>query len=250
MTTKDNLKNFYNSEAKKYYATRNKPRSDGQWIINEIINSQKKEISILEFGCGWWRCIQHIKNNLPLIKINYIWIDLSDELLKYAQKDNPKLKFICDDISNYIKNVKQESFDFIIWIASFQHIPTYGERLFLMKHFYRCLKYWWKIIMTNRAMSKWFIKKYKKEITLSCLKSIYTFWKRSWRDLQIPRKNSGEIKYRYYHIFSKKELSTLANEWWFLTHTLIYLDKKWKDCTSRQSANNTLLIGTKWIYKQ
>jgi 1,2-phenylacetyl-CoA epoxidase PaaB subunit len=49
MNIKTDLKNFYNKEANKYYYTRNKHRSDGQTILNEIKKINKKSISILEF---------------------------------------------------------------------------------------------------------------------------------------------------------------------------------------------------------
>jgi hypothetical protein len=52
MNIKSDLKNFYNTEAEKYYYTRNKHRSDGEIILNEIKKIKKKNISILEFGCG------------------------------------------------------------------------------------------------------------------------------------------------------------------------------------------------------
>jgi hypothetical protein len=49
MNIKNNIKDFYNKEANKYYYTRNKHRSDGQIILNEIKKLNKKNISILEF---------------------------------------------------------------------------------------------------------------------------------------------------------------------------------------------------------
>jgi 2-polyprenyl-3-methyl-5-hydroxy-6-metoxy-1,4-benzoquinol methylase len=114
MNIKENLKNFYDKESKKYYFTRNKHRSDGEIILNEIKKNPKKTISILEFGCGGGRLIKYLNQNLKNKKINYIGVDLSKKLLELAKKDNPKNTFICDDITNYIKKTKQESFDFII----------------------------------------------------------------------------------------------------------------------------------------
>lgn len=248
MNTKENLKAFYDKEAKKYYETRNKHRSDWEIILNEIKNYWKKEISILEFGCWWWRCIKYLNENLKWIKIKYIWVDLSQNLLNYAKKDNQKYDFICWDITNFTKNIKQESFDFIIWIASFQHIPSLNERLFLMKRFYQWLKYWWKIIMTNWSYSKRFIKKFKKTILKSIFKTIYTLWWHSRRDLEIPRKNWKSTDFRYYHIFSKKELEKLGKESGFITETLTHIDKHWQNTNSRKDSNNTLFIAKKGIF--
>ena len=160
----NNLKDVYNTIAEKYYLSRNKHRNDWIQVLNEIQKYWKKEISILEFWCWWWRCIKYLHENLKWIKINYTWVDISDELLKFAQKDNPKEKFICEDICNYTKKTHQENFDFIIWIASFQHIEKESERLKLMKCFYKSLKYWWKLIMTNRSFSSRFKKNTKKKL--------------------------------------------------------------------------------------
>jgi SAM-dependent methyltransferase len=248
MNIKNELKNFYDNEAKKYHSSRQKLRTDWKRIVDEIIKSWKKEVDILEFWCWWWRCINYLDKNLKWIKINYTWIDLSNELLKYAKKDNPKRKFICDDISNFIKDIPQESYDFIIGIASFQHIPTQWERVFLMKHFYRTLKYWWEIVMINWSISKRFLKKYKKTIIKSYLKYIFTIWKHNRRNLLIPRTNSWHTKDRFYHIFSKKELEILTKEWWFLIDKLTYIDKNWQEINSRKKSNNTILIWLKKIF--
>ena len=241
----NNLKDVYNTIAEKYYQSRNKHRNDWTHILNEIQKYWKKEISILEFWCWWWRCIKYLNENIKWIKINYTWIDISKELLKFAQKDNPKDTFICDDISNYIKKTTQESFDFIIWIASFQHIEQEPERLNLMKKFYKALKYWWKLIMTNRSFSNRFSKKYKKEIIKSIIKMAYTIWNHKRNDLSIPRKINWETLYRFYHIFSIKELKLLCKESWFIINKLTFLDKNWKETSTQWLSNNTILIWEK-----
>lgn len=248
MNIKNDLKNFYDSEAKKYHSSRKKPRSDWKWIIDEINKTWKKEISILEFWCGWWRCINYLDQNLKWVKIKYTWVDLSNELLKLAKKDNPKHNFICDDICHFITKVPQESFDFIIWIASFQHIPSQWERVFLMKHCYKALKYEGKIILVNRALSKRFIKKYAKPIISSIWKTIYTMWKHKRRDILIPRKNRGKEYERFYHMYSKNELNTLIKWSWFQISTLTYLDKHWQITNSRKDANNILITWEKKIF--
>lgn len=241
----NNLKDVYDTIAEKYYLSRNKHRSDWIHILNEIQKYWKNEISILEFWCWWWRCIKYLNENLKWIKIDYTWIDISKELLKYAQKDNPNDKFICDDITNYIKKADQENFDFIIWIASFQHIEKEFERLNLMKNFYRTLKYWWKLIMINRSYSNRFSKRYKKETMQSIIKTVYTFGHHKRNDLLIPRNTNWKILNRFYHIFNTKELELLCKESWFTINELTYLDKTWKKITEQKLSNNTVLIWEK-----
>ncbi|HRX64218.1 MAG TPA: class I SAM-dependent methyltransferase [Candidatus Absconditabacterales bacterium] len=250
MDIKEDLKYFYNQEAEKYYYTRNKHWSEGDIMLKEIKKNKKKNISILEFGCGSGRLIKFLNKNLKEKNIEYIGIDISSELLKFAKKDNKKNKFICEDISKYIKSVKQESFDFIIGIASFQHIPSKKERLFLIKNFYKSLKYNGKLIMTNRSFSNRFIKKQKKSIIDSILKSIYTLGKHKRRDLQIKRKNKGKEYKRYYHIFTKNELKTLLKIGGFKINIIDYTNKKGQIIKKRNSSQNTITIGEKNIYKK
>ena len=60
MNIKEDLKNFYDAEAKKYASTRKKHRTDADTILEEIKKSGKKNISILEFGCGSGRLLEHL----------------------------------------------------------------------------------------------------------------------------------------------------------------------------------------------
>lgn len=247
MNIKNNIKDFYNKEANKYYYTRNKHRSDGQIILNEIKKLNKKNISILEFWCWWGRLIKFLNKNLEKTKITYIWVDISNKLLELAKKDNPTNTFICDDITNYTKKLKQESLDIIIWVASFQHIPNYKERLYLLKNFYKALKYNWILIMTNRSISNWFIKKHIKVVIKSLIKMLYTVWLHQFRDLEIPWKNKDKLYKRYYHMFWIKELSKLWKTSWFKIEKLTYLDKNWYETKSRKKSNNTFFIWKKGV---
>lgn len=247
MKVKKDLEQFYDQEAKKYYYTRKKYRSDWYIILEEIEKNPKKTISILEFWCWSGRLISFLNQNLQNKKINYIWVDLSKELLEFAKKDNPNNKFVHDDITNYIKETKQESFDYIIWTASFQHIPSKKERLFLLKNFYRSLHYWGKLIMTNRSISKRFIKKHYKALSKAIFKSIYTVWNCSWNDLYIPWKNEEVINKRHYHMFTTKEIEALTKSAWFKTELLTYLDNKWQTTKNRKISKNSIFIWKKGI---
>lgn len=247
MKIKDSLKKFYNQEAEKYYFTRKKYRTDWYIILDEIKKNPKKSISILEFWCGSWRLISFLNKNIKDKKIKYIWVDLSKKLLEFAKKENPNNSFIEDDISKYIKKAKQESLDYIIWIASFHHIPNQKERLFLLRNFYRSLNYWWQLIMINWSFSKRFIQKYYKSLVSSILKSIYTASKHSWNDLYIPWKNKGVVSKRYYHIFTKKEIENLTKTTGFKTKLLTHVDNKWQTKENRKNSNNIIFIWEKNI---
>jgi len=249
ISVKEDLKDFYNRYAKKYHETRKKHREEAEIILNEICIEKNKKISILEFGCWWWRFINYLNKTNPKAKIDYTWVDISSNLIKLAQKDNPKNHFICADISTYISKIKQEQFDYIIWTESFQHIPTLKERFFLMKIFYKILKYDGKIIMTNRCLSNRFIKKYYKNILKAILEYIISFWKKSPRDIFVPWK-SGESKkeFRFYHIFWLQELDNLARLSWFVISKIWYIQKDNSISKERKNARTSLLIASKQIF--
>ncbi len=60
MDIQQSLASFYDAHAEKYYQTRNKHRADADVFLDEIKNSGKKTIRILEFGCGSGRLLAHL----------------------------------------------------------------------------------------------------------------------------------------------------------------------------------------------
>jgi len=254
MDIKTSLASFYDAHAEKYYHTRNKHRTDADIFLDEIKNSGKKTISILEFGCGSGRLLVHL-TQLKWIKINYVGVDISKNLLSFAKKQiswkavpkNIMATFVCDDIAHYLKWLKQESFDFFIGIASFQHIPTTKERFFVIKNVYRILKYEGKLLMTNRSFSWWFFRKYQKDFLHSLRKYIITFGKQQWNDLMIPRKNGNVIARRFYHIYTLAELKKIISQSWFIIEKIGYFNK-WKITSSRKESQNSLVIAKKSVF--
>jgi len=254
MSIQSELQTFYDAQAEKYYQTRNKHRADADIFLHEIKNSKKKTLSILEFGCGSGRLLAHLKE-LTWIKINYIGVDISKNLLSFAKKQitsktAPKsitATFICDDIVHYLKWHKQESFDFVIGIASFQHIPTIKERFFVIKNIYRILKYDGKLIMTNRSFSLWFIKKYQSYFLRSLRKYILSLGKQEWNNIMIPRKNGKTIDERFYHIYTLSELKRIISLSGFVIQQVWYL-KQWTVTSSRKDSQNSLIIAQKTIF--
>lgn len=121
--------------------------------------------------------------------------------------------------------MKQESFDFVIGAASFQHIPSNKERFFVSKNIYRILKYDGKLIMTNRSFSLWFLKKYQKDFLVSLRKYIWSFGKYERNSIMIPRKSGKAIAKRFYHIYTLAELKKLISMSGFIIEKLCYLKK-------------------------
>lgn len=254
MDIKESLASFYDAHAEKYYHTRNKHRTDADIFLEEIKNSGKKTVHILEFGCGSGRLLSHL-TQLKWMKIYYTGVDISKELLKFAKKHitgkgAPKhiqATFHCEDIVHQLKSYKQESFDFVVGIASFQHIPTIQERFFVIKNIYRILKYDGKLLMTNRSFSRRFLKKYRNDLLHAIRRYITSWGKHKRNDIMIPRKHGKSVAKRFYHIYTLTELKKLITLSGFVIEQVGYLAKG-KLTPSRKESQNSLIIAKKSIF--
>ena len=244
---KQNLQIFYDSEAKKYAETRKKFWHEEKVILDVIspLFNQKEKIRILEFWCGSGRFATLLNQNFSG-KFDYVGIDLSNELISYASKENPNLTFFQWDITKLIKNFEQESFDLIVWTSSFQHIPTFKERSFLMKNFYRLLDYDGVLLMTNRSLSKRFIRKHYKIVLKSKLLSFIKFDKSSARDLMVPWTDSKwKVYERFYHFFSLSELKDLAAFSWMSLKINVFLDSNGDFTDNEKISRSSFFVATK-----
>ena len=94
MTITQDLEAFYDVEAKKYAQTRKKPRKEAKLIFDEIKKEASKKnktmkYHIVELGCGSGRFVQQ-KQFSELKNIKYTGVDISQQLLKFAQETYPK----------------------------------------------------------------------------------------------------------------------------------------------------------------
>ncbi len=241
---KQDLQSFYNSEAKKYAETRKKFWHEEKVILDAItpLFEEWKKVRVLEFGCGSGRFASLLNQNFPG-QFDYVGIDLSDELLSYASKENPNLTFFQWDITKLIKNFEQESFDLIVWTSSFQHIPTNKERSYLMKSFYRLLDYDGMLLMTNRSLSDWFIKKHWKIVMKA---KILSRFKWNSRDLMVPRTDENwKVYERFYHFFSLKELENLTTFSWLTLKTNTFIDWDGNFTDNEKTSRSSFFVATK-----
>ncbi len=241
---KQDLQSFYNTEAKKYAETRKKFWHEEKAILDAIspLFEGWKKVRVLEFWCGSGRFATLLNQNFPG-KFDYVGIDLSDELLSYASKENPNLTFFQWDITKLVKNFKQESFDLIVWTSSFQHIPTNKERSFLIKNFYRLLDYDGMLLMTNRSLSDWFIKKHWKIVMKA---KILSRFKWNSRDLMVPRTDENwKVYERFYHFFSLKELENLTTFSWLTLRKNTFIDGDGNFTDNEKISRSSFFVATK-----
>ena len=244
---KRDLQSFYNTEAKKYAETRKKFWHEEKAILDAIspLFEEWKKVRVLEFWCGSGRFATLLNQNFPG-QFDYVGIDLSDELLSYASKENPNLTFFQWDITKLVKNFEQESFDLIVWTSSFQHIPTSKERSYLMKNFYRLLDYDGMLLMTNRSLSDWFIKKHWKIVMKAKILSRFKMNKWSSRDLLVPRTDENWVVYeRFCHFFSLEELKNLNNFAWLTLKKDTFVDWNGQFTDNEKISRSSFFVATK-----
>ncbi|MBU0670938.1 class I SAM-dependent methyltransferase [Patescibacteria group bacterium] len=160
----------------------------------------KPGLDILDLGCGNGRFYEFLEP----FKINYTGVDNSSGLLDEAVKKFPQAKFIIGDMLNV--PIDNNQYDIVFSIASLHHIPSDELRLRAAKEIYRLLKKDGILIMTNWNL---FQDKYKKLFGKKNLDN---------NDLLIPWKDQDGKKLadRYYHAFTEKELSELADKSGFI----------------------------------
>ncbi len=202
----------YNKFAKTFSSSRkNMKWEEINYFLSFLWNKKDnlgQNLSILDIWCWNWRLLSHIKNswffNNNLEKIGYLWIDLSEQLLKEAKEIHPENEFMNLNMLDIDKITKK--FDYIFFIASFHHLDNLDDRLEVLEKAYKLLNKWWKIFMTNWALNS----------SLNKDKYLKYFIKDSQNKFCSLDYNIkiGEY-FRYYHCFSLVELDFLFKKIWF-----------------------------------
>ena len=134
----------------------------------------------------------------------------------------------------------------IVWTSSFQHIPTNKERSYLMKNFYRLLDYDGILLMTNRSLSDWFIKKHWKIVMKARISSRFKMNKWSARDLMVPRTDENwKVYERFYHFFSLEELKNLNNFAWLTLRTNTFIDWNGQFTDNEKISRSSFFVASK-----
>ena len=97
---------------------------------------------MLDLGCGNGRLYKMIEK----LNVDYIGIDLSENLIKKAEELYPNAKFYVASALDL--PFPDNMFDKIISIAVLHHIPSYKLRIKFMEEAYRVLKKDGQLILT------------------------------------------------------------------------------------------------------
>jgi tRNA (uracil-5-)-methyltransferase TRM9 len=190
----NNLRLTYDSIAKDFSDTRRFAWPELSVFIPYLPNSFK----VLDLGCGNGRLLSVLKDSAK--DFDYLGVDFSEQLINQAKKQWPDYKFQLSDMQAI--DFPAQSFDCVVMIASFHHLYTKKERVYLLQKINTILKPGGILFMTNwnlgqkKYLSSWFNR----------------FWqKKVWNDCFVPYTlaSSNKKYWRYYHHFTKRELTNL-----------------------------------------
>ncbi|MDP2690963.1 MAG: class I SAM-dependent methyltransferase [bacterium] len=190
------LKKTYRQIAASFSQTRSHP-----WPEFEFFGSLVSEESkVLDLGCGNGRLYDFLQNKNP----DYTGIDFCPELLEIAHKRYPKQTFLEQDITELdLPN----SFDVILCIAAFHHIPSTKLRKKTLKLVLQHLEPDGVFLLSVWNLWQW---KYAGCFIRSFFRWILSGFRGSPRDLMIPF-GPEKIK-RYYYAFLPFEVRSLLSQ--------------------------------------
>ena len=191
----DKTKNDYNLIAEDFSRTRAKPWEETRFLFDDYLTAGEK---VLDLGCGNGRYYEFFKD------VQYFGIDNSDKLIKIAKEKYPKANFRIGDSLNL--PFPDNYFNKIYSMAVFHHIPSKEFRLQFLKEAKRTLRPNGRLILTAWKFRN------KKERFLSLKYTILKIIGKNKMDFKDVLESWADKTKRYYHLFSKRELSSLARK--------------------------------------
>lgn len=189
--------------------------------------------NLLDIGCGNGRFAQFLQNK----QINYFGLDISKKLLKIAKKNVPQGNFFQADMTSL--PFPDHTFDQIVMIASFHHIPSIKLRQKTLQECYRVLKNKGLIFILVWNLYQ---AKFKSAFQEALKRSSLSSGNYSKKDLFIPWKKNHNLN-RYYYAFTLPELKKLLVSKKFIIHDFQPL-KKGK-IVNQKEAYNFYITGQK-----
>ncbi len=147
-------KHFYQTVGESFSLTREQPW-DGWSKLSPLL--KKKDLKILDVGCGNGRFLTFLEKELPVAQIGYQGLDLSTLLLKQAKKRslNSRTQFQFTEIDIVDKLINKEpivsvehNFDLIVLFGVLHHVPSTALRLKLLEELSKVLKPEGKLVAT------------------------------------------------------------------------------------------------------
>ena len=274
--TLQQLRECYDTHAEKFSSTRKKHRPEFEriaqkienntwWTIHnkdQITKSPNHQHTILELWCGDGRLYSYLKDHGISIG-SYTGVDISEQLLLKAEQHSPstkKTQRILDDMLHYLESCTSESVDYVICVASFQHIPDRITRDRVLRQIYRVLRYGWNLISIDRSRSRRMLQTHRKAILKSERRFLQSGMQEERNNLMIPFKSksnsskshtqdtSFNTHHRLYHIFTRPELDLLLRTHGFVIEEMIYSSQSGEFHHERTQARNICTIVRKDVF--
>jgi ubiquinone/menaquinone biosynthesis C-methylase UbiE len=181
-------------------------RGRGWPIIEQLVaHYTHPGMRLLDIGCGNGR----VADVADKFKLDYTGLDLSIGLINEARRLHPTHHFEVGNMTHLSE--PDRSFDVLIAVASFHHIPSRILRQRTLEEWRRVLRPGGVIILINWNLHQ---SRFRRQRWKTNFEKLLCLHRRDWNDLLIPWKNAnGEQQAeRYYHGFTPKELGRLADD--------------------------------------
>ncbi len=182
------LQKNYNLVSPSFARSRDRLWPEAKFLFNRAKRNEK----VLDLGCGNGRFSQYLEH------VDYTGIDFSEKMIEEAKKRFPDKRFLVGSALDL--PLKDESFDKIYGIAVFHHIPSHKYRIKALLEMKRVLKPGGFLFLTVWDM--W------KTHQFFCIKNLFF-------NFFLPSRGQRDVFFkgkRYYYLFKKKEISSLANK--------------------------------------
>ena len=198
----DRTKNDYNLIAGSFSSTREVVWRDTEFLLKQA--GIKKGDRVLDLGCGNGRYCE------VLMDTEYVGIDNSEKLIEIANQKYPFAKFITAPVFDI--PFPDNYFDKVICIAVLHHIPSLKLRIKTLQEIKRVLKPGGILVLT--AWNLWQRQTLWKALFNQGLLKLIGLSKLDFKDIFVPWKDGrgNIIAKRYFHLFTKKEIRTLAKK--------------------------------------
>lgn len=198
----------YNTIAAHFSDTRNRHHawSGVNTFVQEYVHPGDR---VLDIGCGNGRVADVVNE----IKGRYVGVDASQALLQCARQLHPTHVFVLGNVLEI--PFSDGSFDHVLMIASFHHIPSVPYRYAALAEVSRVLAPGGMLCMMNWNLHqrRFFARRWQRNLHRICGElHLCQAQEMDQNDLRIPWKDAGGAvrAQRYYHGFTPRELARIA----------------------------------------
>ena len=188
----------WNAIANGYFHLRSRPWRD---LVRMIPCSEKEKGIALDLGCGTGRHLSELVRRFSEV----LAVDISKRMIEWTRK-----RCIKSDIYTKVHTVvangrllpfRYNCIDFVLSVAVLHNIPSREERLRVLESIKSTMKPRGSLLLTVWS-------RYQPRLLI---KAILQLMRRrngvlEFGDVLVPWRRKGTTYYRYYHLFTKKEL--------------------------------------------